>query len=89
MPVWPAGWDNNRLGGVERVPSPSGQTLVYSSRARTLVDAIYDGSRFDSLPRAYGWIRQDIVAARITPDDLAKTSWFGGNWPCPAICPQT
>ncbi len=71
--------NRNRLGGVERVSTPSGQTLIYSSRARTLVDAIYDWSRFDSLPRAYGWIRQDIEAARITPDDLAKMAILYGN----------
>lgn len=71
--------NRNRLGGVERVPTPSGQTLVYSSRTRTLIDAIYDWSRFDSLPRAYGWIRQDIEAARITPDDLANMAILYGN----------
>jgi predicted transcriptional regulator of viral defense system len=71
--------NRNRLGGVERVPTPSGQTLVYSSRARTLVDAIYDWSRFDSLPRAYGWIQQDIEAARVKPDDLAEMAILYGN----------
>lgn len=31
----------DRLGGVEKVRMPSGETLVYSSRARTLVDAVF------------------------------------------------
>ena len=39
----------DRLGGVETTRTPSGETLVYSSRARTLVDAVYDWSQFDSL----------------------------------------
>jgi hypothetical protein len=42
----------DRLGGVEKVRMPSGETLVYSSRARALVDAVYDWSQFDSLPEA-------------------------------------
>jgi predicted transcriptional regulator of viral defense system len=69
----------DRLGETETVEPPSGETLVYSSRVRTLVDAVYDWSRFDSLPRAYDWIRRDIEAGRITPADLAKTTVRYGN----------
>ena len=39
-----------RLGGTEVVPTPDGVDAVYSSRARSLVDALYDWSRFGSLP---------------------------------------
>ena len=53
--------------------------MVYSSRVRTLVDAVYDWSRFDSLPRAYDWIRSDIDANRIDPADLAKSAVRYGN----------
>ncbi len=63
-----------RLGETEQFETPSGETLVYSSRVRTLVDAVYDWSRFDSLPRAYDWIRRDIEAGRISPTDLSKTT---------------
>ena len=69
----------NRLGDTEQVQTPSGETMVYSSRVRTLVDAVYDWSRFDSLPRAYDWIRSDIDASRIKPTDLAKTAVRYGN----------
>jgi predicted transcriptional regulator of viral defense system len=58
---------------------PSGETLVYSSRARTLVDAVYDWSRFDSLPEAYDWIRADLVAGRIAADELARAAVRYGN----------
>ena len=69
----------NRLGDTEQVETPSGETMVYSSRVRTLVDAVYDWSRFDSLPRAYEWIRSDIDASRVDPADLGKSVIRYGN----------
>jgi predicted transcriptional regulator of viral defense system len=66
--------NQERLGDIEQVETPSGGTMVYSSRERTLLDAVYDWSRFDSLPRAYDWIRSDIEANRIDPADLAKSA---------------
>ncbi len=51
-----------RLGDTETVASPDGVGLVYSSRARSLVDAIYDWSRFGTLPRAYDWVRAELAA---------------------------
>ena len=69
----------DRLGSIEQVQTPTGETLVYSSRVRTLIDAVYDWSRFDGLPRAYDWIRRDIGAGRITSDNLADTAIRYGN----------
>ncbi len=65
-----------RLGDTEVVPTPDGVDAVYSSRARSLVDALYDWSRFGSLPRAYDWIRADLkrdprMAAKITTAAVA------------------
>lgn len=68
-----------RLGDTERITTSDGETLIYSSRARTLVDAVYDWSRFDSLPRAYDWIRRDVDAGRVTLNDLAKSTTRYGN----------
>jgi predicted transcriptional regulator of viral defense system len=72
--------NQERLGGTEQIETASGETTVYSSRVRTLLDAVYDWSRFDSLPRAYDWIRTDINAGRITTADLAKTTIRYGNF---------
>ena len=69
----------DRLGGTEQVQMPSGETLVYSSRIRTLVDAVYDWSRFDSLPRAYDWIRRNVAARLITVEDLTNMALRYGN----------
>lgn len=68
-----------RLGGVERIETAAGETLVYSSRPRTLVDAVYDWSRFDSLPRAYDWIRDDVNTGRVRADELVDLTIRYGN----------
>ena len=68
-----------RLGDTEESRSEEGLTAVYSSRVRTLVDAVYDWSRFNSLPRAFDWIRADLAAGRITAQELVRVSLkYGG-----------
>ena len=44
---------DDRLGNTEEVQTAEEFTAIYSSRVRTLVDAVYDWTRFNSLPRAY------------------------------------
>lgn len=56
-----------------------GQTVFYSSRVRTLVDAVYDWSRFGTLPRAYKWIRDDLKAGRVTLDKLVDVTLKFGD----------
>jgi predicted transcriptional regulator of viral defense system len=70
---------NDRLGGVETVTTPEKIDMVYSSRARSLVDAVYDWSRFNSLPRAFNWIRSDLVDSRIGTADLVNNTVKYGN----------
>ncbi|MCK5156449.1 MAG: type IV toxin-antitoxin system AbiEi family antitoxin domain-containing protein [Spirochaetales bacterium] len=48
---------DSRLGSVNTFITPDGANAIYSSKARTLMDAVYDWSRFNSLPRAYEWVR--------------------------------
>ena len=69
----------DRLGGTEEITTPTGETLAYSSRVRTLVDAVCDWSRFNSLPRVDDWIRRDIKASRVTPSDLVDMAIRYGN----------
>jgi predicted transcriptional regulator of viral defense system len=52
---------DDRLGETETVKTPDGGDVVYSSRARSLVDAVYDWSRFNTLPAAYDWIRNELA----------------------------
>jgi predicted transcriptional regulator of viral defense system len=51
---------DERLGGTDISRSPEGIDVAYASKSRALVDAVYDWSRFDSLPRAFDWIRQEV-----------------------------
>lgn len=70
---------DDRLGSTEKVKTVEGLTAVYSSRERTLVDAVYDWSRFNSLPRAYGWIREELVTKRVDPGELIKMTLRYGD----------
>lgn len=71
--------DDARLGGVEIVKTADGWTAVYASRARTLVDAVYDWSRFNGLPRAYDWIRSDLASGRVSVEELVGMTVKYGN----------
>jgi predicted transcriptional regulator of viral defense system len=68
----------DRLGDTEQADTPDGP-LIYSSLPRTLMDAVYDWSRFDTLPRAYEWIEQVLQAGRIRVEDLVATTARFGN----------
>lgn len=70
---------DERLGGTETVTTPDGFELVYSSRGRSLMDAVYDWSRFNSLPPAFGWIRAEAAANKKIAAELVETSLKYGN----------
>jgi predicted transcriptional regulator of viral defense system len=70
---------DGRLGETEEVRTQEGRSAVYSSRVRTLVDAVYDWSRFNSLPRAYDWIRSDLAAVRVTAAELTRVTLRYGD----------
>ena len=42
-----------RLGATNAARTRDGAEVIYSSKPRTLMDAVYDWSRFNSLPRGY------------------------------------
>ncbi len=69
----------SRLGSTEEVRSASYMRVLYSSRVRTLVDAVYDWSRFDSLPRGYAWIRSELATHRVEAAELANVAVRYGN----------
>ncbi len=68
-----------RLGDTEQVQTAEGVTAVYSSRVRTLVDAVYDWSRFNSLPRAFGWVRAELDAGRVVAAELVRITLRYGD----------
>jgi predicted transcriptional regulator of viral defense system len=71
--------NDDRLGGIEEVATSSGLSAVYSSRARTLVDGVYDWSRFNSLPKAFDWIEVELAENRVEPEELVRLTLRFGN----------
>jgi len=70
---------DERLGDVEEVATAGGLTATYSSRVRTLVDGVYDWSRFNSLPRAFAWTERELAARRVTAADLVRVTLRYGD----------
>lgn len=70
---------DRRLGDTEMVETLEGAKAIYSSRARTLLDAVYDWSRFNTLPRAYEWIRKELKTKRMTPAELVAVTLKYGD----------
>jgi predicted transcriptional regulator of viral defense system len=70
---------DNRLGDTETVETREGVPAVYSSRVRTLLDAVYDWSRFNSLPRGYEWIRKELVAKQVGAAELVRVTLRYGD----------
>ncbi len=70
----------DRLGGTEIARTPDGVDVVYASKVRSLVDAVYDWSRFNSLPRALDWIRQEFEKDdTFVAEFVAETIQFGNQ----------
>lgn len=70
---------DQRLGATDLVKTPDGRTLVYASKPRALMDAVYDWSRFNTLPRAYGWIRNELEKDSRLAAELVSVSLQYGN----------
>ena len=68
-----------RLGDIQEATTREGLAVAYSSRVRTLVDAVYDWARFGSLPRGYAWITRDLAERRVSPAALVATTLRYGD----------
>ena len=69
---------DERLGAVNAVRAREDVEMIYSSKARTLMDAVYDWSRFNSLPRGYDWIKREIKnEPRLTSELIEATAKYG------------
>lgn len=68
-----------RLGDTEEFTTREGLIAVYSSRVRTLLDAVYDWSRFDGLPRGFGWIVRELAERRVSAAALVATTLRYGD----------
>jgi predicted transcriptional regulator of viral defense system len=62
--------DAKRLGSTKSLKTPDGADAVMVTKSRALVDAVYDWSRFNTLPRAYGWIAKALTKEPALADKL-------------------
>ncbi len=69
----------SRLGDVYSFRAGDGAPAIYSSKARTLIDAIYDWSRFNGIPRAFRWIRKVVVEDPKMAGKLVRSALKYGN----------
>jgi len=70
---------DERLGATVETEAASGAALIYPTIARTLMDAVYDWSRFNGIPRAYRWIREAVKRDAQFAGELASVSIRYGN----------
>jgi predicted transcriptional regulator of viral defense system len=70
---------DKRLGDTVEIEMADGEKAVYASRVRSLVDAVYDWSRFNGIPRGYEWIRQELKTKRVSAAELAKCTLRYGD----------
>jgi len=68
-----------RLGSIERADIAGTRDVILSSRLRSLVDAVYDWKRFGSLPNAFKWVSDEIMANAGSDRVLADLSVLYGN----------
>lgn len=71
---------DSRLGDTDEERTTEGEVAIYSSRVRTLLDAVYDWSRFNSLPRGYAWIADDLAAGRVSAAGLVRVTLRYGDF---------
>jgi predicted transcriptional regulator of viral defense system len=70
---------DTRLGAANSFRARNEGEIIYSSKARTLMDAVYDWSRFNSLPRGYDWIRKEVDQDLKLTSELVEVTFRYGN----------
>lgn len=70
---------DKRLGSVTKLRTAEGLEVPMASRVRTLMDAVYDWYRYNTIPRAYGWITTTVKKDSSIAKDLISVSFKFGN----------
>ena len=70
---------DSRLGATRKLKTPDGVEAVIASRARTLLDAVYDWSRYNTIPRAYGWVASSVKKETQLAEELISVTLKFGN----------
>lgn len=69
----------DRLGATKQIETPEGFVVPISSKARALIDAVYDWRRFNTLPQAYEWIALSLRENPAIADEITDCSLRFGN----------
>ena len=67
------------MGSTKRLKTPDDIDAVMVTKTRALVDAVYDWSRYNTLPRAYGWIAETLKKDPFIIENLIGDSLQYGN----------
>lgn len=70
---------SGRLGDVERAALEGGCDVTFSSRLRSLIDAVYEWDRFASLPDAFVWLWDEVEKHAGAANALAQLGVRYGN----------
>ena len=70
---------DKRLGGVNKFKTADGSQAIMASKSRSLLDAVYDWNRYNTLPRAYKWITEENNKDHKLIDDLIEMAVKYGN----------
>ncbi len=70
---------DDRIGSVTESKAPDGEKVFLVTQARALVDAVYDWSRYNSLPKAYRWILSAIRKDPAFLEEFIKVALQFGN----------
>lgn len=68
-----------RLKGAEFVVTNKGIKIPYVSKARLLVDCIYDWNRYNTVPKVFNWIRDEIEKDQKITAKLVSNAIRYGN----------
>lgn len=68
-----------RFQGSIKTISPDGAKIIIASKAKSLIDAIYDWPRFNTIPRAFEWIITSIRGNPRFKRELMRMAIRSGN----------
>jgi predicted transcriptional regulator of viral defense system len=71
--------DDSRLGDTIALKTKTGSKGIMASKTRALLDAVYDWSRFNTIPKAYQWIVEEVNKDKTFAKDLVKMAVKYGN----------
>ncbi len=68
-----------RLKGAEIIKVTNGIKVPYASKARLLIDCIYDWNRYNTIPKVFNWIRNEIEKDQEITAKLVSNAIRYGN----------